>query len=198
MNKLFFGDIEVRKKIFYENKKGIKLKDVIVDKIVVSNKVKGNNETVKYFICYLDESVSPLCLILPQMSGWIKYFGNGGKNMGFKIEDDEVYIKYNNIWNKIKELLGNITLSNDVIYDDHYIKTKVKTFKVINTLFSDDIIPEEKIEYECIPCISVDSALNIDKKYYPQTYLKHCKYKVKERKMKNLIDYDLDSDYKSD
>ena len=118
--------------------------------------------------------------------------------MGFKIEDDEVYIKYNNIWNKIKELLGNITLSNDVIYDDHYIKTKVKTFKVINTLFSDDIIPEEKIEYECIPCISVDSVLNIDKKYYPQTYLKHCKYKVKERKMKNLIDYDLDSDYKSD
>ena len=198
MNKLIFGDIEVRKKIFYENKKGIKLKDVIVDKIVVSNKVKGNNETVKYFICYLDESVSPLCLILPQMSGWIKYFGNGGKNMGFKIEDDEVYIKYNNIWNKIKELLGNITLSNDVIYDDHYIKTKVKTFKVINTLFSDDIIPEEKIEYECIPCISVDSVLNIDKKYYPQTYLKHCKYKVKERKMKNLIDYDLDSDYKSD
>ena len=198
MNKLVFGDIEVRKKIFYENKKGIKLKDVIVDKIVVSNKVKGNNETVKYFICYLDESVSPLCLILPQMSGWIKYFGNGGKNMGFKIEDDEVYIKYNNIWNKIKELLGNITLSNDVIYDDHYIKTKVKTFKVINTLFSDDIIPEEKIEYECIPCISVDSVLNIDKKYYPQTYLKHCKYKVKERKMKNLIDYDLDSDYKSD
>ena len=54
MNKLVFGDIEVRKKIFYENKKGIKLKDVIVDKIVVSNKVKGNNETVKYFICYLD------------------------------------------------------------------------------------------------------------------------------------------------
>ena len=37
--------------------------------------------------------VGPLCIILPQMSGWIKYFENGGKNMSFKIEDDSVYLK---------------------------------------------------------------------------------------------------------
>ena len=65
MNKLVFDDIEVSKSEIYENKKGIKLKDVIVDKIVISNKIKGNNETVKYYIGYIDESVSPLCLILP-------------------------------------------------------------------------------------------------------------------------------------
>ena len=29
------------------------------------------------------------------MSGWIKYFENGGKNMSFKIEDDKVCLKYN-------------------------------------------------------------------------------------------------------
>ena len=90
--------------------------------------------------------------------------------MSFKIEDDEGYIKYNNIWNKIKELLGNIKLGSDVIYDDQYFKTKVKTFKMVKTLFSDDIIPEEKIEQECIPCISVNSMLKIDKKYYQQVY----------------------------
>ena len=181
MNKLVFSDIEASKSEFYENKKAIKLKDVIVDKIVISNKVKGNNETVKHYIGYLDESVSPLCLILPQMSGWIKYFENGGKNMSFKIEDDEVYIKYNQIWNKIKELLGNIELGSNVICYDQYIKTKVKAFKMVKTLFSDDIISEEKVEYECIPCISIDSVLKIDKKCYPQVYLEQCKYKVKER-----------------
>ena len=37
-------------------------------------------------------------------------------------------------------------------------------------MFSDDIIPEEKIEQECIPCISVNSMLKIDKKYYQQVY----------------------------
>ena len=60
MNKLVFDDIEVSKSEFYENKKGIKLKDVFVDKIAISNKVKGNNETVKYYSGYIDESVSPL------------------------------------------------------------------------------------------------------------------------------------------
>ena len=83
-----------------------------------------------------------------------------------------------------------------VIYDDQYIKTKVKTFKMVKNLFSDDIIPEEKVECECIPCISADSVLKIEKKWYPQVYLEQCKYKVEERKIKNLIDYDLDSDYK--
>ena len=62
------------------------------------------------------------------MSGWIKYFENCGKKISFKIEDDSVYLKYNEIWNKIKELLGGIKLVSEPIYDDSYIKTKVKTF----------------------------------------------------------------------
>ena len=35
------------------------------------------------------------------MSGLIKYFDNGGKNMSFKIEDESAYLKYTEIWNKI-------------------------------------------------------------------------------------------------
>ena len=64
--------------------------------------------------------------------------------MSFKIEDDEVYFGFNKVWNKIKELLGGIKLSSDVIYDDQYIKTKVKTFKMVKTLFDGDEIPEKK------------------------------------------------------
>ena len=80
MNKLVFGGVKFNKKEFYEAKKGIKLKDVDVDKIVVSNKIKGNNETSKIFIGYMiDAIVIPLCLLLPQMSGRIKYFEYGGK-----------------------------------------------------------------------------------------------------------------------
>ena len=50
--------------------------------------------------------IKHLCIILPQMSGYIKYFDNGGKNMSFKTEDESVYIKYTEIWNKIKGLLN--------------------------------------------------------------------------------------------
>ena len=44
------------------------------------------------------------------------------------------------------------------------ILKKVKTFKMVKTLFYNDKIPEEKIEYECILCISIDSVLKIEKK----------------------------------
>ena len=48
---------------------------VNVDQIVVSDKFKHNNEGLKYFIGYQQvEIVKPLCIILPQMSGYTKYF----------------------------------------------------------------------------------------------------------------------------
>ena len=63
MNKLVFGDIKVSKKKFYESKKGIKLAEVNASNIVVSNKIKGNNETSKIFIGYMDDTeVIPLCI----------------------------------------------------------------------------------------------------------------------------------------
>ena len=133
-----FNDVEMSKKEFYDANKSIPLNLVNINNIVVSNKVKNNNETSKYFIGYLNDidDVSSLCIILPQMDGYIKYFENGGKNMSFKIEDDAVYIKYNQIWNKMKKLLG-VKFYSEPIYEDKYIKTKVKTFSsVINTLFS--------------------------------------------------------------
>ena len=40
------------------------------------------------------------------MSGYIKYFDDGGKNMSFKIEDDNIFLKHNKIWNKIKQTLN--------------------------------------------------------------------------------------------
>ena len=111
--------------------------------------------------------------------------------MSFGIKDDDVFIKHNNIWNKIKDLLNGIRLSSDVIYDEKYIKTKVKDNKNSVGLFSHHITPQQNIEYVCIPCISIDSILKIENKYYPLVYLEQCKYKVTERKIKNLIDYEL-------
>ena len=64
--------------------------------------------------------------------------------MLFKIQGDEVYIKYNSIWNKIKELL-DVKFYKEPIYDDKYIKTKVKQFSdAFNILFSGDEIPKKE------------------------------------------------------
>ena len=108
--------------------------------------------------------IRPSCIILPQMSGYIKCFDNSGKNMSFKIEDESVYFKYTEIWNKIKNSL-NTKFHSQPIYDDKYIKAKVKTFNsIINTLFSGSEIPKERNHHICIATICIDSVLRVDKK----------------------------------
>ena len=93
MNKktLKFRNIEINKKEFHKSKQAIDLDSVTTDKIVVSDKFRHSREGYKYFIAYKeDEIVRPLCIILPQMNGYIKYFENSGKNMSFLIKNDEV------------------------------------------------------------------------------------------------------------
>ena len=59
---------------------------VDLDQIVVSYKFKHNDEGFKYFIGYLEgEIVKPLCIILPQMDGYIIFFENHGKSMSLLI-----------------------------------------------------------------------------------------------------------------
>ena len=48
-----------------------------------------------------EDIIKPLSIILTQINGFIKYFDDGGKNMSFKIEDRNIYLKYFEILNKI-------------------------------------------------------------------------------------------------
>ena len=95
---LKFNDIVVSKKDFYSSKKAIPLNSVNTNNIVISYRVKHSGDSYIYIAGYLrDDVVRPLFIILPQMSGYIKYFDNGGKNMSFKIEEESVYLKYTEI-----------------------------------------------------------------------------------------------------
>ena len=143
--KIKFGDKEVDKKEFYSSKQAILLDSVDLNKIVVSNKWKINDTTYKYLCGYLNNDViQSLCVILPQMSGYIKYFDDGGKNMSFVTDDEEVYEKYNEIWEVVRKLL-KLKFTVSPIRDDKYIIDKLKIFKKINrTTFTDKVIPIEK------------------------------------------------------
>ena len=95
---LKFNNIKVDKKEFHKSKQAIDLDSVDTGKIVVSDKFRNSEEGFKYFIGYQkDEIVKPLCIILPQMNGYIKYFDNGGKSMSFSIKNSEVCEKYEDI-----------------------------------------------------------------------------------------------------
>ena len=84
----------MNKKDFHASKKAISSNSVNIKNIIVSNRVKHNDDNYQYFISYSDDDgiIRPLCVISPQMSGYVKYFDNGGKNMPFKIESEDVYL----------------------------------------------------------------------------------------------------------
>ena len=79
---------------FHASKQPIALNLVDIDKIVTSDKFKPSDTGSKYFIGYKDDIIRVLCIVLPQIGGYIKYFDTSGKNMSFKIEDDNVMVKY--------------------------------------------------------------------------------------------------------
>ena len=116
------------------------------------------------------------------MNGYIKYFDDGGKNMSFKTEDDNIFSKCNEIWNKTKMIL-NIKFHSQPTYDEKYIQTKVKTINyIINTDFSDNDIQKERNHCTCIAAVNIDSVMKIDKINYSQIYLEQCKDKEKKEK----------------
>ena len=120
---LKFNNIKVNKKEFHKSKQAIDLDSVTTDKIVVSDKFKHSEESYKYYIVYQEnEIIRPLCIILPQMNGYIKYFENGGKNMSFLIKNDEVWEKYEDIWDVIKNKLG-IKFHSGPIYEKKILKS---------------------------------------------------------------------------
>ena len=74
-----------------------------------------------------------------------KYFKNGEKKLSFRTEDDSVLVRYNEIWNKIKKIL-NIKFHSMYVYDEKYIKARVKEFNgVINTNY--EVIKYQKKVY---------------------------------------------------
>ena len=202
LKKIKFRKKEVDKKEFHSSKQAISLDSVDLDKIVVSSKWKINETTYKYLCGYLNNDVfQTLCVILPQMHGYIKYFENGGKNMTFFTDNEKVYDKYNEKWEVIRKLL-KVKFAVNPVRDDKYLVAKLKIFSRINrtTFNNKNNIPIERNHYICIPAIDIDSVQKIDnKRAYPQAYLEQCKYKLKKRKIviyidDEIIDEDSDSD----
>ena len=118
--------------------------------------------------------------------------------MSFLIKNDEVWDKYDKIWDVIKDKLG-IKFHSEPVYEYKYLKAKVREFDgVIKTNFLGNDMPKENMHYTCIACITIDSVMKIDKKNHPQVYLEECKYKIKKIQMSRFINTELKSDSDSE
>ena len=119
--------------------------------------------------------------------------------MSLRVKDKQLLKNYNKIWKKIERLMS-IDFNSKTTYgddddDDKYIKTKIKTYAdIIITNFHNKKMPKEKVPCKCLSIIMLDSVIESDEKYYPQTFLEECKYVQEKIKFENYIDEELDSD----
>ena len=156
-----------------------------------------NDDAFKYFIGYKEgEIVKRLCIALPQMSRYIKYFENGGKNMSFLIKDGDVLDKYNEIWNKIKKTL-NIKFHGVPVYNEKCIKAREFNSVIKANLLGDEI-RKENVHYTCIAYITIDSVMKMKKINYSQVYLEECKYKIRKKNKPKFRNTELKSESKSE
>ena len=109
----------------------------------------------------------------------------------------KIIIKYGK---KIERLMSiDFESKSTYGYDDKYIKTKIKTYAdSIITNFHNKKMPKEKAPCKCLSILMLDSVIESDEKYYPQTFLEECKYVQEKIKFENYIDEELDSDSDND
>ena len=155
-------DKKNKKNIFYRSRKPFNVRDIDVNKILISKEVVyGTKNSLKYFIGYIDEDdvIRLLLLRLPQMIGYLKEF-NDSMTMSFRIGDSKLFKKY--------------------------CKIKVKMYNnEANTNFQGKEIPERDASYKCLSLIMLYSIVKVGKKYHPQVLLEECKYIKRKNKMFN-------------
>ena len=125
-----FDNETVLKSDFCKNKKVNRIEDIDTNEMLFSKKETcGTKNSLKYFIEYDDNDIiRPLCIRLPQMTGYARKFDEN-VTISFRVNNIQLFKKYNKIWEKIKKLL-NMNFKSKPVYgnDDKYIKTKIEVY----------------------------------------------------------------------
>ena len=89
---------------------------------------------------------------------------------------------------KLFEDLKNIELNALIVYDDRYIKIKIRTYSdKYFTNFCGLNVPEDDTECKFFTVISIDSFIVYENKYYLQIYLDHCVIKLQIDKWQIIL-----------
>ena len=118
---------------------------------------------VKYFTYFHwyndDDVIRPLCIKLPQMTGYVKHFGSN-KTVSFKVNDNRLLKKYSKICWKVS-ILMNIEFDGEPAYGDSnkYIKAKTKSYG--DTKFQGKWTSKENSSSKCLSLVMIDSVIRI-------------------------------------
>ena len=124
--------------------------------------------------------------MLPKTSAYMKSYDGQTKWMYFLIEDDDLLEKYNTIWDKVSVNIKK-EFDSKHVYNKNKTKTKIKSNGNEVTDFYDKKIPNLDSNHICLAVITLDSALKEDENYYPQVFLKECKY-IEKKVVRHIHD----------
>ena len=167
---VYFRENGIIKSDSHKNKRPINVKEVGIEEIVLSYKKSYSKDSFKYFIGYRHKGSafpSPLCVKLPQMNAYGKYFDKNNKYINLLVNDKEILKKYSEIWDKIKSLIKK-EFNSEPVYNDKYVKTKIKIYNDrVYTNFQHNKIPKDNEYFVCLSAILLDFIfVNSDKEYY--------------------------------
>ena len=109
------------------------------------------------------------------------------KYMSFLIKDEELFEKYNEIWEKVKNIIKK-EFDSELVYNEKYLKAKIKSYSgKTNTNFHNNKIPREGSQFICLSVTLINFVFRTGKNYYPQVFLEECKYVVKEKKVPKIL-----------
>ena len=117
------------------------------------------------------------------MNAFVKNFDKSNQYINLLVYDKKLLKRQNEIWDKIKSLFKK-KLDNEPMYNDKYIK-----------------MPRENERFTCLSVILIDFVTNVDKKYYPQVFLRERKYAGRKKRIMSTIKEELkldESDSESD
>ena len=185
---LTFGDIEIEKSKFYHCRNSVFLEFIDIQNVLVSGTTSADEERYKYFFNYLydNNKIKPMHIMLPKTSTHVENCDGQTKWIYFLLKDNELFEKYNTIWDKVRAVMKK-QFNSEPVYAKSNLKTKLKSSSDKAADFHNKEIPKVDSNYTYWAIISLDFALNKDGNYYPQVFLKVCKYFKKEKKLLGIL-----------
>ena len=154
--------------------------EVDIEEVFLSNKISICEKNYKNFIGYVynGNKVKQLNTMLPKISAYVKSYDGQTKWIYILIEDDDLLEKVSaDIKNEV---------DSEPVCSKNFLKTKIKSHSDELTDFYDKNILS-----------LLDSSLKKDDNYYPQSFLKECKF-VEKKLVRHIHDSLRDFSYLSD
>ena len=90
---------------------------------------------------------------------------------------DDLLQYYDTIWDKVN---ADINLIANLFMIKAILKAKIKSYSDEATDFHNNEYPKAGPNPTCLAVITIDTALKKEENFYPQVFLKECKYIEKE------------------